>query len=254
MGAPASASSVLLCLKQSTTNARSRGLLEALPNYLTPSGAPIGDEFILGKYVDSTKVGYEYCSLQEWLDSLIILTRNSGDLNWLDEVEKIFFNAALGARHPDGKGIAYLKTDNSYSMTGDAGCHECGGTVHEVQTRYKYSPTHQEAAVCCVPNAGRITPYFVKSMWLEQEEGVLKALYGPSIFQTEIQGIKVEFEEVSTYPTELNSTIHVRSEKPVNFTLSYVYQTGQRLCLLTVSKLECKTVWLRLAKSGMKRA
>ncbi|GAM60619.1 hypothetical protein JCM19232_3561 [Vibrio ishigakensis] len=194
--------------------------LKRLPNYLTPSGAPIGDEFILGKYVDSTKVGYEYCSLQEWLDSLIILTRNSGDLNWLDEVEKIFFNAALGARHPDGKGIAYLKTDNSYSMTGDAGCHECGGTVHEVQTRYKYSPTHQEAAVCCVPNAGRITPYFVKSMWLEQEEGVLKALYGPSIFQTEIQGIKVEFEEVSTYPTELNSTIHVRSEKPVNFTLS----------------------------------
>lgn len=194
--------------------------LKRLPHYLTPSGAPIGDEFILGKYVDSTKVGYEYCSLQEWLDSLITLTRNSGDLKWLDEVEKIFFNAALGARHPDGKGIAYLKTDNSYSMTGDAGCHECGDSVHEVQTRYKYSPTHQEAAVCCVPNAGRITPYFVKSMWLEQEGGVLKALYGPSIFQTEINDTRVEFEEVSRYPSELTTSIHVRSEKPVTFTLA----------------------------------
>ncbi|KIF46286.1 hypothetical protein M445_18290 [Vibrio owensii 47666-1] len=197
-----------------------QAFLKRLSNYLTPSGAPIGDEFILGKFVDSTKVGYEYCSLHEWLDSLIVLTRNTGDIKWLDEVERLFFNAALGARHPDGKGIAYLKTDNSYSMTGDAGCHECGGSVHEVQTRYKYSPTHQEAAVCCVPNAGRITPYFVKAMWFEQEQGVLKALYGPSLFKTQIQDTSVEFEEVSTYPTELISTIHVRAEQPVTFTLS----------------------------------
>ncbi|MGR5287221.1 beta-L-arabinofuranosidase domain-containing protein [Vibrio maritimus] len=194
--------------------------LKRLPNYLTPSGAPIGDEFILGKYVDSTKVGYEYCSLQEWLDSLITLTKNTGDLAWLDKVENVFYNAALGARHPDGKGIAYLKTDNSYSMTGDAGSHEYGDSVHEVQTRYKYSPTHQEAAVCCVPNAGRITPYFVKSMWMENEAGVVKALYGPSLFRTQIQNTVVEFEEVSTYPTELSSTIHVRAEKTVTFTLS----------------------------------
>lgn len=193
--------------------------LKRLPNYLTPSGAPIGDEFILGKYVDSTKVGYEYCSLQEWLDSLITLAKNTGEINWLDKVENVFYNAALGARHPDGKGIAYLKTDNSYSMTGDAGCHECG-TVHEVQTRYKYSPTHQEAAVCCVPNAGRITPYFVKSMWMENEAGVVKTLYGPSLFQTTISDIKIEFEEVSSYPSELGSTIYVRTEEPVEFTLT----------------------------------
>ena len=197
-----------------------QAFLKRLPNYLTPSGAPIGDEFILGKFVDSTKVGYEYCSLHEWLDSLITLTRNTGDMNWLDEVEKLFFNAALGARHPDGKGIAYLKTDNSYSMTGDAGCHECGHSVHEVQTRYKYSPTHQEAAVCCVPNAGRITPYFVKSMWMENEAGIVKALYGPSLFQSTISDIKVEFEEVSSYPSELGSTIYVRTAEPVEFTLT----------------------------------
>jgi len=224
-----------------------QAFLKRLPNYLTPSGAPIGDEFILGKYADSTKVGYEYCSLQEWLDSLITLTRNTGEMHWLDEVEKLFFNAALGARLPDGKSIAYLKTDNSYSMTGDAGCHE-SGSVHEVQTRYKYSPTHQEAAVCCVPNAGRITPYFVKSMWLEQEQGVLKALYGPSLFKTQIQDTVVEFEEVSSYPTELSSTIHVRAEQPVTFTLSLRVPTWAEMVYINGEKTEATNNIVELRK------
>jgi DUF1680 family protein len=193
--------------------------LKRLPEYITPSGAPIGDEFIVGKTADSTRVGYEYCSLHEWLDSLIELTRNTGETKWLDEVERLFFNAAQGARHPDGKGIAYLKTDNSYSMTGDAGCHECGPSVHQVQTRYKYSPTHQEAAVCCVPNAGRITPYYVRSMWMEYDEGIFKALYGASEFRSRIKGTNVVFEEVSAYPAKLNTTIHVKAEKATFFAL-----------------------------------
>ncbi|MGL6314190.1 beta-L-arabinofuranosidase domain-containing protein [Vibrio sp. WXL103] len=225
--------------------------LRRLPHYLTPSGAPIGDEFILGKFVDSTKVGYEYCSLQEWLDSLITLTKNSGQTQWLDDVEKLFFNAALGARHPDGKGIAYLKTDNSYSMTGTAGLHECEGSVHDVQTRYKYSPTHQEAAVCCVPNAGRITPYFIKSMWMNTVSGVLKALYGPSVYQTEIKGVKVIFEEQSSYPAELNSIIHVRSEKEITFTLTLrvpawaqsVYVNGKK-ATVSNGQIELSQNWL----------
>ena len=45
------------------------------------------------------------------------------------------------------------------------------------QTRYKYSPTHQDVAVCCVPNAGRIYPYYVKSMWLRTTKGLQAALF-----------------------------------------------------------------------------
>ncbi len=55
-----------------------------------------------------------------------------------------------------------------------------GDTSNEHQTRYKYSPVHQDAAVCCVPNAGRITPYYVTSMWMKHEEGSVATLLGPS--------------------------------------------------------------------------
>ena len=36
------------------------------------------------------------------------------------------------------------------------------------QTRYKYSPAHQDVAVCCNPNAGRISPYFVQNSWMKK--------------------------------------------------------------------------------------
>ncbi len=62
--------------------------------------------------------------------------------------------------------VAYLKSDNSYYMYGGLN----GDTTVKHQTRYKYSPVHQDAAVCCVPNAGRIAPYFVQYAVDEREE------------------------------------------------------------------------------------
>nr|WP_086940593.1 beta-L-arabinofuranosidase domain-containing protein [Thaumasiovibrio occultus] len=204
----------------SALNQGMAAFMQRLPNYLTPSGAPIGDEFILGKKAHATEVGYEYCSLQELLDAYTHLLQKTGDLRWGDAIEKLLFNAAQGARHPDGMGIAYLKTDNSYSMTGDAGCHCQGNSAHQVQTRYKYSPTHQEAAVCCVPNAGRIYPYFVKAMWLQEGESTLvKALYGPSELRTVINGAELVVKETSNYPAEHTITLEIASNAESNVAL-----------------------------------
>ena len=43
--------------------------LEKLELCLTPSGGPIGDEFIAGRLADASETGYEYCSIHELLDS-----------------------------------------------------------------------------------------------------------------------------------------------------------------------------------------
>ncbi|HFT5403281.1 TPA: glycosyl hydrolase, partial [Escherichia coli] len=39
--------------------------LSQLKYYLTPSGAPIGDEWITGRTANATYTGYEYCSVHE---------------------------------------------------------------------------------------------------------------------------------------------------------------------------------------------
>jgi DUF1680 family protein len=161
-----------------------------------PSGGPAGDEWILGKKADATKRGYEYCSIHELLNSYESLFAKSGEPGYADKVEHIFFNAAQGARHPEAFSIAYLKSDNSYEMTGGLN----GDTLDKKQTRYRYSPVHKEAAVCCVPNAGRIAPYYVSYMWLKQGNALVASLLGPSRVNTKINGKNVSIKEVTQYP------------------------------------------------------
>ncbi len=186
---------------------------------LTPSGGPIGDEFIAGKKADAGETGYEYCSIHELFDSYIHLMQKTGDLHWAERAEWLFWNAAQGARHPSGCGIAYLKTDNSTSMTGPLHPDDVQDE-NNPQIRYKYSPVHQDVAVCCVPNAGRIAPYYVKSMWLRSSGGLVAALYGDCTLHTPVNGIDVQITERSNYPFESQITFRVEPASPVEFTLS----------------------------------
>ncbi len=170
--------------------------LERIEMETTASGAGVGDEWIGGRKADATNRGYEYCSLHELMHSYLSLFAKSGNRNFGDKAEKIFLNAAQGARHPDESCVAYLKSDNSYYMTGGLN----GDTSDKNQTRYSYSPVHQDAAVCCVPNAGRIAPYYVQNMWLKGEKSLVAALLGPGVVQTELKGKPVRIIEATGYP------------------------------------------------------
>ncbi|MCF3110172.1 glycoside hydrolase family 127 protein [Niabella sp. CC-SYL272] len=191
--------------------------LKRVQDAATIAGGPIGDEWIGGRNANATQTGYEYCSLQELLDSYAGLLQKTGAAGFADQIENTFFNAALGARDPEHSCIAYLKTDNSYAMTGPLN----GGANGDLkQTRYKYSPAHKDAAVCCVPNAARITPYYVQNMWMKQGDSVLAAtLLGPSRVQTKINGANVEVIAVTDYPYDLTSAFSIRQPEMRAFTL-----------------------------------
>jgi len=191
--------------------------LDRLATVITPSGAPIGDEWILGKSANADHTGYEYCSLQELLDSYSLLLAKTGDSKWADSMEWLLFNAAQGARNPDGKSIAYCKTDNSYFMQGALERENIGKANH---SRFKYSPVHKEVAVCCVPNAGRIYPYYVKSMWSSTSKGFKLDLFGPSTFSSSFNGQNVKIEQLTNYPFDLNIRLKLTLEDPLNFQLA----------------------------------
>lgn len=191
--------------------------LERIKKTTTPTGGPIGDEWIAERTADATHTGYEYCSIQELLDSYTVLLQKTGNASIGDEIETIFYNAAQGARNPDHSCIAYLKTDNSFEMLGTK-----NGEIepNRKQTRYKYSPAHQDVAVCCNPNAGRISPYFIQSSWMKENENTLVAtLLMPNVLETTIKGSQITIENKTNYPNE--NTIHfkIQLDKPTAFVL-----------------------------------
>lgn len=212
-------------------------LLKALGNFedkikleTTATGGPVGDEWIGSKKADATTRGYEYCSLQELMHSYESLLAKSGNFQYGDRVEKIFFNAAQGARHPEQSCIAYLKSDNSYEMTGGLN----GDESDAEQTRYRYSPVHKEAAVCCVPNAGRIAPYYTQYMWMKGKNSLVATLLGPSRVEVIVDGKPVSVNEITNYPygntitfeVTANSKFDLKIRKPEwakNFTLNVPY-------------------------------
>ena len=191
--------------------------LERIKNTTTPTGGPIGDEWIAERTADATHTGYEYCSIHELLDSYTVFLQKTGNASIGDDIETIFYNAAQGSRNPNHSCIAYLKTDNSYEMLGTK-----NGEVEpdRKQTRYKYSPAHQDVAVCCNPNAGRISPYFIQSSWMKENENILVAtLLMPNVLETEIKGSKIRIENKTNYPNENAFHFQIQLDKPTTFRL-----------------------------------
>lgn len=181
--------------------------IQRIEQATTLTGGPIGDEWIAERTADATHTGYEYCSLHELLDSYTVLLQKQGNPKTAEIIETIFYNAAQGSRNPNHSCIAYLKTDNSYEMTGTK-----NGEIepNRNQTRYKYSPAHQDVAVCCNPNAGRITPYFIEKSWLKENEITLvNVLLMPNCVETKIQNQLLKIETITEYPYENTFTFKI---------------------------------------------
>lgn len=192
--------------------------LKKIESATTPSGGLAGDEYIGGRMGDAKQTGYEFCSLHEGMAGWISLLEKTGEGTYAGKAEKILFNAAMGATHPTESAICYLKTDNTFYLTG--GKH--GDTTDKHQTRYRYSPVHKEAAVCCVPNAGRILPYYVQSMWMKDKDGLVATLLGPCEVSADLNGRKISIIEETNYPFENKFQFLVQTDKPGTFTLKVV--------------------------------
>lgn len=191
--------------------------LQKIADVVTPTGGAIGDEWIAERLADATHTGYEYCSLHELMDSYSVLFQKTGLTKYAELAENIFYNAAQGARHPYHSCIAYLKTDNSYEMMGTR---NGDNEPDRKQTRYKYSPVHQDVAVCCVPNAGRITPYFLQKAWMQQGKNTLVANFlAPCVLDTKLDGKNIRIENETDYPMENHFNFHLNLQESMRMVL-----------------------------------
>jgi DUF1680 family protein len=195
---------------------------EKILRVTTPSGGPVSDEFILGRSADAS-LGYEFCSLHELMAGWISLLEKTGRGVYADRAERILFNAVLGSTHPEESAICYLKQDDAFFLTGGNN----GDSSDKHQTRYRYSPIHREAAVCCVPNAGRVFPYFVQHMWMKDGDGLVASLLGPCEVRTVIQNRSVSVKVSTDYPFDNRMRFTVEADGPATFPLKVRKPVGR---------------------------
>ena len=201
-------------------------LAKALSNYyfkmekvMLPGGVPFGFENMWGLLANPDSTAAEYCDMVEYELSMIRDLQLTGERSYGDRIEKAFFNSMQGARFPDNKAIVYDKTDNCYFLDmKNPGYNKAKGIGYsEYETRYKYSPTQEDVAVCCVPNACKSYPYYVSHMWMKSSDGLAATIYGPCVLNTEINGTKITIVEKTSYPFYENIEFQVSAEKETEF-------------------------------------
>lgn len=111
--------------------------------------------------------GEEHCALTEFVATAVAAATITGDPAWLERAETIMLNAAPAGVLANGTAVAYLHAENQILATRALG------------TRWDYSPTHDDAAVCCAPNAGRLLPLVAPHMIVGTATGYRVQLYGP---------------------------------------------------------------------------
>jgi len=181
-----------------------------------PSGALIGDEGIHGLPVP--EAGYEYCTLAELAFSLARAAQQLGRADLGDWLETLVCNAAQGARMPDGRALGYLSSDTRLSATAGRRDSHSGGAPGR---RFKYSPTHDDVACCCNPNAVRLLPQFIAGLWAKPagEDGLAAVAYGPCEVRASVAGVAVTIAEDTAYPFGDAVEFTVTPERPAEFTL-----------------------------------
>ncbi|HWB16623.1 MAG TPA: beta-L-arabinofuranosidase domain-containing protein [Vicinamibacterales bacterium] len=191
-----------------------RQALEKLARYIESSGSVVSQELIDNQRPDPTTTEYEYCVSKETQLTFQSALQKTGVASFGDRVERVWFNAAQGARTPDGRAISYLTPDNRLGCNGRS----LDGTRDE--PRNKFSPTHADVAVCCNPNATQVAALFVRGMWMRHGADTLAALlYGPCRVSTTVSDVKVEIDERTAYPFDYVVEIGVAPARDVEFSL-----------------------------------
>lgn len=201
----------------SPDESRLKAALHKLRLSTTPSGAVIGDESLHG--LPHPQAGYEYCSLTELVFGLGRCAQALADPALGDWLERVTFNAAQGARTADGRALAYLCSDTRLEATTHRP--DSYSLLNGRHGRYKLSPTHDDIACCCNPNATRLLPHYVSSMWLGRSDapGLVALAYGPSELSMTIAGTEFSILQETQYPFEDQVRFTVEAAAPGRLTL-----------------------------------
>lgn len=141
----------------------------------------------LGPHVET-----EYCGFSMYLKSLAELGRITGQTTYHDDIERVAFNGAQGARKKDEKAIAYLTSPNQAYATADS---SYADHIHQV-----YAPCVPVS--CCPVMSVRLLPEFIMSMVHTEANAQPGAgnLYFSSYAPAQVRYGNLRIDVVTDYP------------------------------------------------------
>lgn len=181
--------------------AAENGIQQAMSKCWLPNGAPStnGEHFS----PPSSNHETEYCNFATWQNSFLRMLAITGQARYGDWVEKMFFNAAQGARKKDERAIVYNSMPNQLKATitsdafnwADYGC---------------YAPNFNVA--CCPAQSIRLIPEYIRSMVLRDREGNFAfPIYGPCQMKCTEGDREITIEEETNYPFDGRITLTVHA-------------------------------------------
>lgn len=141
----------------------------------------------------------EYCDSIYYMENFLHLARITGKADYATRVERIAFNAAMGARRKDDRAMAYKSSPNQFRATIDS----AQFSWHEYYEAY--APNHN--ACCCAANSVRLWPEYLRQAILKKDGEYYVQLYGPMVMKDGPVKIRLETE----YPFEHTVKVEVKT-------------------------------------------
>lgn len=170
-----------------------------------------GDENLSGV---SPVNGTELCGVVEAMYSYEWLFAITGDMQWLDRLEKLAYNALPAAISPDMWSHQYDQMTNQVAAfpmskqpfrSNDNVAHIFGLEPH---------------FGCCTANFGQGWPKFALTTFMKAKNGIVSCALAPATVNTVINNIPIECSLVTEYPFRNTLTYHITTNQPVEFALS----------------------------------
>lgn len=140
----------------------------------------------------------EYCNFATYSHSYSWLAMITGQAHWGDQIERIIFNGAQGARKKDERASAYMTAPNQLHANANSSIYCTAGDLGA------YAPCAHIA--CCPAQSVRIIPEFVRGMCMKDDAGdTYLFCYGPASVKSDA----ISFEMDTLYPFRDTITLTV---------------------------------------------
>jgi hypothetical protein len=139
----------------------------------------------------------------------------TGDGQWGDRIEKVFFNAGPAPVDRHFQTMIYYQSPNRIEELMPS---EWPG--HPGEGAYTFKNTGHDV-LCCVGNLNRVIPNYAMHMWMSTaDKGLAATLYGPCTVKTVVRnGIPVEIINDTNYPFEETVQMTIQPVRDCTFPL-----------------------------------
>ncbi|MDP4201055.1 MAG: glycoside hydrolase family 127 protein [Bacteroidota bacterium] len=209
---------------------------------LLPVGVCSSQEYLSG--IGSFR-NIETCDVPTSMWSLLWMMRLTGQRNWGDKIEKIFFNAGPAPMARDFKTMCYYQSLNRFSSTLPE------EAVIPGKDDMKFTD-HGHEVLCCVGNCNNIIPDYIGGMWMAtMDNGLAATLYGPCVVEKQIKKEKLIINCNTTYPFDDNIDMTLTMSKAITMP---IYLRIPEWCAHPSIKINNKKVEVKAERGFVKIA